>query len=341
MIATAWGVQVVQALAVPTVILSVVLIFRVPLSAFLTNVAGRINKVSFAGVAVELVPARELRPDWSIDMQAVANTIYDVRQLSPASAFDSYADSLLAQFDDATPIDYLVIDLGSGSSWLSTRLFVFAELLGRMRDIKVLVFLHAAAGQDRQFLGLAAPAQVRWRLAQTHPELELALVEAYSTAFKGLASFGPGQTIIGSSNRVIVNSSGGLPRHNAAIVARHFLERLQTNDTPTDPTGWVKLTPPTPGPGTLAATTPPQALYERAHWLSATEIVGLLDQDLHTGAIHETDAADIDRVTQATEIIATTGDYIAVTRNRRFDRLVHRRAMLDRLAQRQVANQSI
>lgn len=152
MIATAWGVQVVQALAVPTVILSVVLIFRVPLSAFLTNVAGRINKVSFAGVAVELVPARELRPDWSIDMQAVANTIYDVRQLSPASAFDSYADSLLAQFDDATPIDYLVIDLGSGSSWLSTRLFVFAELLGRMRDIKVLVFLHAAAGQDRQFL---------------------------------------------------------------------------------------------------------------------------------------------------------------------------------------------
>jgi hypothetical protein len=86
---------------------------------------------------------------------------------------------LLNQIQGQGPSDYAVIDLGSGRSWLTTRLFVFAILLRRMRALRALVFVETQDGIAQRFLGVALPDTVRWRLAREYPWLEDAYAHAY------------------------------------------------------------------------------------------------------------------------------------------------------------------
>ena len=89
-----------------------------------------------------------------------------------------------------------------GRSWLTTRLFLFAHLLARMRGLQAVVFVHGTAVSDRTFLGVAPASSVRWRLAQQYPELEIQLAHAYNQALGPLHD--------GPRAPVIVSNSGAL-----------------------------------------------------------------------------------------------------------------------------------
>jgi hypothetical protein len=299
----------------PATILASLLAFRHPIAGFLHGIAPRISKLSIGKLALELAPAAELRLDWRIDTGAAS---FDVRQLSPEWAFDSYADSLLKQLDDPSPIDYVVIDLGTGSSWLSSRLFLFADLLYRMRGVRCFVFLHTVGSRDRCFLGMASPIEIRWRLAREYPALERALILAYAQAFQSPVP------IIGEVGAVVASDGGALERWSAGNVARVYLQKLQSPaPTPLQPPKEWTL---------LGGSQPEPPIYERAVWLTGAEIGRILESVLCSGFIEENNVDNIDRSIQAIAVVRQRGPFVAVVRNQQFDRLVDRLALIEQVA---------
>lgn len=312
MIGDSWGIDLVQALAVPVTVLVAVLVLHRPIGVFLENIGGRLSKLSIGKLSIELSAATELRPAWRVDM---GNNSFDVRQLSPADVFDSYADSLLRQLEDPTPLDYVTVDLGVGQSWLSSRLFLFAHLLGRMRGIRAFVFVHTVGSHERCFLGIASPSDIRGLLAKEHPVLEQALIIGYSQTFPSAVP------LTGQVAPIIVSNHGALERWRAGQVARTFLQAIQSPaKQPKDE--WVLLKPP-----------PRQrAIYERATWLTGSDIQRILEPALTRGVIEERDSDDIDRAAQATKIVGLDGEFVAVVRNQTFDRLIDRRELVEKVA---------
>jgi hypothetical protein len=317
-----WAVDVVQALAVPLAILIAVVILRRPIGEFFASVGGRISKLSVGWVSVELSTAEELRPSWTVDMNGRS---FDVRQLSPADVFDSYADSLLRQLAEPGVLDYAVVDLGTGESWLTTRLFLFAELLHRMRGLRAFVFVQTNTLTQRGFVGYADVERVRWRLGRTYPELEIQLAQAYSQAF-GVVQLN--QTPPVPVAPVVVSDTGSLEPWRASLVARRFLDSLQFRDPPANDHGnWVHLKPEPPQP----------EVWERAAWLDVGDVLRLLDPELVRDHIVERDDQSIDRAAQVGEVVACTGDYVAVVRNGTFDRLIDRQGVVEKVARQAMA----
>jgi hypothetical protein len=77
-------------------------------------------------VSIELAAVPELSSTWEAGPA-------DVRQLTPATVFDSYSQSLFQELLQPGQADYAVVDLGDGRKWLTSRLFIFALVLGRVR----------------------------------------------------------------------------------------------------------------------------------------------------------------------------------------------------------------
>jgi len=64
----------------------------------------------------------------------------------------------------------LRVNLGDGTNWWSTRIFLLAALADDYTDIRQLVFVHG--GERRIFVGLAAPAAIHRSLRQAFPLYE-------------------------------------------------------------------------------------------------------------------------------------------------------------------------
>ncbi|MCB0995265.1 MAG: hypothetical protein KDB21_09260 [Acidimicrobiales bacterium] len=311
-----WAVDVVEALAIPATVIIAVLVLRKPLTEFIAGIGGRISKLSVAGFSVELSEATELRPAWELDMNG--NRV-DVRQLSPADVFDSYADSLLRQLAEPGALDYVVVALGLGRSWLTTRLFLFANLLARMRGLQAVVFVHGTATGDRTFLGVAPASIVRWRLAQLYPELEVQWAQASSQTF--------GPLFDGPQQPLIVSNTGALEQWQAGNLARMFLDGLQRhNAVAPDGEQWVEVR------SGADLQQPNDPVWERAAWIDVGDVLRLLSADLDRQHIVERDSDDIDRAEQVARVTACTGDFVAVLRGDGFDRLIDRRHVVEQVA---------
>ena len=62
----------------------------------------------------------------------------------------------------------LVLQIGEGERWWSTRLFLLASLLSSLTDVRQLVF----SNSDERFVGMASPAAVMEGLRNSYPELD-------------------------------------------------------------------------------------------------------------------------------------------------------------------------
>src|SRR5215203_3828331 len=214
-------IDLVGVVAWPVVVVTAVFLLREPLSSFLEGMGQRATKLSVFEFAVELAEVPEFTPAWS------GPNLSDVRQPSPAAEFQSGAMALFEQIRDETASDYAVIDLGEGKKWLTSRLFIFAVMLQRMRGLRCFVFLETSGGIRRRFVGMAPPDVVRWSLARRYPWLESALANAYSNVLA----------------HEIRSVQGGLDPHVANNVVMAFLADIQQAQAPAaqDNTKWVKV----------------------------------------------------------------------------------------------------
>src|SRR5580765_1697791 len=151
-------VELLKTFVWPAIAVIALYMLRRPLSDLLGQIARRAHKLSIYEVSVELAALPELPSSWSAGAD-------DVRQLTSSQVFDSYSQSLFNELLNPLSAEYSLADLGAGNRWLTSRLYIFALVLGEARGLRAFVFLENANGVRRRFLGTATPADIRKALA--------------------------------------------------------------------------------------------------------------------------------------------------------------------------------
>jgi hypothetical protein len=298
---------VLGAVAWPATVLIAVALLRRPIARSLEGVGSRITKLSVGQFAVDLAATSATRPGMTIDDT-------DLRRPTVAQVIDSSSVQLFQQMSDPTASDYAVVNIGRGDRWLTSRLFLFAVFLKRMRDLRAFVFVETLGDVHRRFVAIAAPDAVRWSLARRYPILESAWAAAYGAKIPA-----PGPGIVPPT---IQSVSGAMDPFVATTVARTFLEYIQSPPValPPDQVEWVAL--PDTQPPTM----------ERARWINGD----VIDRDLRDVIDRDswiTDDPDVTASERVRAILRREGRYVAILApDGRFKDLVDREALLEKAA---------
>ena len=140
-----------------------VLLYK-PLTGFINVVGGRITKLSLFKVELELKPAEA----------ATTLLLDDLRTATTAAQINDLSSLMLQQIQSGPPAHYAIISLGSGDEWWTSRLYIAAAMMQRMRGVQVLVFVEKNSTSEQRLVAVAPVAQLRWAMAQRYPWLELA-----------------------------------------------------------------------------------------------------------------------------------------------------------------------
>jgi hypothetical protein len=218
-------VDLVDALAWPVAIGLALILYRDQIGPFLGSLGGRIKSVSVLGVALELT---ELR---SVEMSSVNQ----IDQLIAAPVFESSGVDPLAAQHGGTDIDYAIIDLGKGRSWLSSHLYIVALLLERSTTrMQYFVFVSGVDQHRYHFEGVAELGRIRWALAQQYPWLEQAFAQAYSEVLSTRGG--------NPQDHPIVSRRGALTAYDSRELREKYLQHcrqaiLYTPEDIVDPQG--------------------------------------------------------------------------------------------------------
>ena len=148
----------------PITVLAILLVYREAISKFLRVIGERATEISFGSWASFKLPVLTESP---IDQDVAAFKQIEGTQLS-----ESYIKTeLFKQFRSADKKEYAIINLGKGREWISSRLFIFAVMLQRMKALKCIVFVSETDQSANRFLGWAPIDSVRWSFARKNPGL--------------------------------------------------------------------------------------------------------------------------------------------------------------------------
>jgi hypothetical protein len=146
--------DVIRDLAWPIAALVGLVVLRKPLSEFVSALGGRATKFSAVGVELELSVARQPRRE-------TASFLEQVRDPTRSMVQDS-SSAIQEQIAVREPVDFIVVDLEDGHAWLTSRLYILAEMMPRMRGVKAIAFVNSAPSGPQRFVGVASASQVRW-----------------------------------------------------------------------------------------------------------------------------------------------------------------------------------
>lgn len=314
-------VTLVAALAWPLVALAGFLIFRKPLIAFLEKVAARATKVSAFNVAIEIADLPKAAA-WS------GPAFDDFRAAQPAVANASTPTALFEAISASTGADYLTIDLHGDRSWLTSRVYILAALIPRVRRIERIVFLR---DPGETFVGIVSPEEIRRRFAFRYPHLEEAFLRPRFTV-----AGGPQPTV--TFNREVIAPNGPLAPFQARQVMTTFLGIVKQPApmpipipppgpapavppvAPKLPEGWMELAP---------------GVVEHAEWLSSD----LLRQILGTALQVESVVRDprIEEAVTAKTLLRFHSRFIPIVdTTNRFLYVVDRNGAVDAMVRREL-----
>jgi hypothetical protein len=264
-----------------------------------------LGKFAFKAGSIE-IPELQAPPIGDFDQRDLVEAFQFDRVSSPSDlptgiTSTSYTSDLLTKIQGAGAAHYAIINLGNGQSWLTTRLFLFAIFMRRLRSVRAFVFLEDSPDGENKYLGLKSVADVRWLLATKYPWMESAFARAY-------ASIGP---------VLIISAAGALPPFDAARLLEAFISDndIRSNAPPNDPDAWVQLA---------------SGTWEHARWINralASEIFNLSPSTTSFVNLGENKGAE-----HAFAQLSAEGPYVAVVdARRRFLRLLDREALLETL----------
>jgi len=213
-------VDLLKALAWPLLALFSVFLLRKPLAELVAQIARRARKLSVYEISVEFATVPELSSTWQ-------SGAADVRQLTPANIFDSNSQSLLQQLLYPGPADYAVVDLGKGEKWLTSRLFIFALVLGQVRGLRAFVFVERSSLTRKRFLGIATPLDVHRVLGERYPWLEEAQQKAAAAQYISPPNEVKGQTRFSNQPPLL-----GANQSRVGYFVNAFLSNIQRTTTP-------------------------------------------------------------------------------------------------------------
>ncbi|HMJ92833.1 MAG TPA: hypothetical protein VK472_01905 [Allosphingosinicella sp.] len=315
-------VELVGVLAWPVAALIIAALFRRPLSALVTALGGRITKLSLFKVELELVPAEA----------ATAPLLDEIRNAAIGAQIQDSGGMLLRHVQEGSPAHFAVVNLGAGREWLTSRLYIAAVMLERMRGVRAFVFLEDSPPVNRRFVALASVRQVRWALAQSYPWLEGAWLQAGGTIAPDLQA----------QNRqaaLVKSDTGALENSLAQRVAGRFIQSLQRAAQPEPVAGPPgALQPPPPPPAAPAPPAPAgewvtfeRGVSERASWIGRGALEALLPPECFESWTFAMPDASRGRRTRA--VLRRSGEFVAIVeQDMRFSKLVDRRALLEQMA---------
>jgi hypothetical protein len=325
----------VAAVALPAVLLIALIWFHEPLTAALKEIPKRLESVSVAGITIRLAEARPgafVGPVAKVDLR---------RAGTPQDVDDSVQASFYEQIKDPARIDYAIVDLGEGESWLSSRLFILSIILRRMRGLRAVVFVATVGSTRRRFIGVCSSEVIRWRLAARWPRFESALAAAelhvWGHPYEQVPAATPDPVPIvtvptdqlsqvpAHSGRVrIVNDDGRMetaysaPEAAVMDLLRDFLAAIQRGQAPDSDPDWTDL----------PESDPP--MVEFAMWLDVELLEQLLSGRLDQHSIRLRDLQSWSEEVRTRAVLEHQGDWIAVTRDGGvFDYLIDRRRSFD------------
>jgi hypothetical protein len=292
--------ELVRAIAWPAVAAAAFYAFYKPLSTLIGELGSRATKISAFHVELEF-PA--------LAQAQVTSFSADIKELRQAAEFSSSTMALLDQVRVEGPMDYAVIDLGRGQEWLSSRVFIFAVILQRLRGLRCLVFVATTgAGHPKHLVGLTTPDELRWALGARFPWLERSFAMAYQNTVLTVAGDQP----------FISSNSGAMSSVMATQLIANFLQQIQA---PTKQDGWIPLSGMT--------------LWERAEWIDREGAEKNLGSVLRRSWVDG--SADRPRCEVIDSIIRCNGEFVALLEaqpSKRFLKLVDRYSLLEQVVER-------
>ena len=293
-------VDAADKLAWPITVLILALAFYKPVRRLLEQLGLKGGEISIGSLSVKFPELKEA----ALDADVTAFQAGDAVSLVSNSA----KTTLLNMLREPGRKDYIVISLGEGAGWLSSRLFIFALMLQRMKGLRSIVFLDGSAPK---FLGTASPEHVRWALAREQPWLE----KAYVTAM--------GQFAYVSPSSFVVSNEGALDPQTANDVVKAFIYEVRSaaqNGVFAQAPIWAGL--------------PDGTVEVGSTWLIGADLVRQLDTDLHKDAITEGG----DPQSDARTLLQCKAQTVArVKSSGEFASLIDRTAYLNQVAARLVA----
>ena len=317
-------VELVKALAWPIVALVIAGGFRRPIAQFVGALGSRITKLSLFKVELELVPA---------SAATITPLLDDIRTATNPAAISDSSRMMLEQVQSGTPADYALVSLGQGEEWLTSRLYIAAVMMERMRGVKAFVFVERTSTTERRFVAVAPVRQLRWALSRRYPWLEAAwlrgLVSLYPAgppanvpALPVGAKWPPDPRTLAMPQPLIVSDTGSFEASRARQLVSGLIESLQRDSIPAVPPQplsngeWV----------TLRETT-----QERATWVTRELLGSLLPQSAFDAWANG--MRDAPRARRTRAVLRGAAPFIALLEgDREFSRLVNRQALLEEIA---------
>jgi len=297
----------IQNLAWPLTLAIALYAFRGSIRKIIEQMGSSGGEISFAGLGIKLPVA---------ERASLGDDVLLFQAGDPVTiANDSAKTTLLKMLREPGTHEYVVINLGTGNQWISSRLFIFALMLQRMKSIRSIVFLD---GSVPKFLGIANPDAVRWSLAQDQPWLE----QAYLNAHAASVGYQPPGTSF------VVSKYGALDPQVADNVVRNFIQYVRAYLPPlVAPQGAVF-------PAESRTWAVLGSSTEFGTWLTGADLQNLVGSSFHK----ETIVASNDRKAEARSLLQCTKPYVArVNNNGEFLSLVDRVAFVDELTSRLVS----
>jgi len=301
----------------PFVTLIGLLLFRESLGNFLSGISGRVSKLSAFGTTVELATLPTAKA-------LSAPRLDELKPAGGAIAGDA-SGSLLRSLTEGSQADYIQVDLGDGQEWISSRLFILAALIPRVRPIKLIVY---TKGSDCQFLGVSTPRALSSALARRSPWLEAIYISAHVV----LTNPGPLPPIfvndkwlnLGIALQPDRSLIGPIWRDDAQNVLTFFLQQLQTYTDPAKD-DWTLIE--------YFSYSVLTRYWEHAEWVTSDILVSMLGTELDPKSVKRDPSQDATVTTRT--LLRHEEDYVPVvdTANR-FLRLVDRRSAIDELTNR-------
>lgn len=288
-----------SAIGWPAVTLGGLLLFRKPIEQFLAGLSQRVTKLSLFKVELQLqeVKAKEVP---SPDLTTIKS--------SHAIAVADSGSQIFAQLNEERFADYVVVDLGPGDEWLTSRLYIVAALFEQVRGVRCVVFTDGTGSEAGSFVGTASLNTVRWKLVQKFPWYEV----AFAKALTDTVGYNPGD--VPETYSLFRANGHTLDPWKAEQIARAFIKLVQ--DKPQNAAnGWIEIR---------------QGVWERAEWITHPFLRDLLQTELNKSAINNVE--DLEPREVARRILAKPALFVAALSNGKFDYLFNREKLLERLA---------
>jgi hypothetical protein len=317
----------------PVTVVVLVLVLRRPIGDFLSAIGGRVTRVSVMAVRVDLAVATETVPPW----RGMGGE--DVRGLVVADLVsDSYFDTLRQALQFPGTADFFLVDLKADGrhEWLTSRLYLFTYVLGKMKGVRSVVFTATRGDVGRSFLAVAGAEDLLRALETTEPWLRLARLLAEGEKVGWLPTMvempqlpspatpaAPAAPLVTVSVPEDIDEWWRSAHADPLGVSQQFLlhvQWVQPEGTADPSVGWLKL-PDFPGRNKT---------WEHARWIAASD---LADGVLRNAVQPDSYVLD-DRSWSAEErvraVVQAHGDFVALLGPRhRFERLIDRRSMLE------------